>query len=298
MLFPTSIRISTPILRVLTALLMGVALSAAVLSNAQAQRSGQTPKQLEGVGVTQKLGDQIPASLPFRNEAGEPVQLQQYFDGTTPVMLTLNYHRCPMLCEIQLQKFANTVRQMEWTAGDEYRIVTVDINPRETPKDARDAKNRYLKVFDQPERVADGWHFLTGEPSAIDSLTSAVGFHYQWLEEEQQYAHPTSIIFLSGSGTITRYFSTLQPAPGNMRTALVEASNGSVGSVVDKAFLACAQFNPDSNSYSASAFKIMKYATVLLTLVMGALLFVLWRREGKKLDAQASRDPEDVLGAA
>jgi len=253
---------------------------------------------LEGVGVAQKLGDTIPTELTFKDEAGNPVQLQQFLDGSTPVMLTLNYHRCPMLCSIQLHKFASTVTQMEWTAGEEYTILTVDINPRETPKDARNAKDKYLQALDRPEKMADGWHFLTGQKAAIDKLTDAVGFRYKWLEEEKQYAHPAAIIFLSGSGTITRYFTTLQPAPGTMRTALVEASNGSVGSVVDKAFLACAQFNPDSNSYSASAFKIMKYATVLLTVVMGGILFWFWRREGQKLEEQASRDPEDVLEAA
>ncbi len=285
-------------LRGLAILLVSAALSLPGAGTAWAQKSGSTPTQLEGVGVAQKLGDTIPTELTFKDEAGNPVQLQQFLDGSTPVMLTLNYHRCPMLCSIQLHKFASTVTQMEWTAGEEYTILTVDINPRETPKDARNAKDKYLQALDRPEKMADGWHFLTGQKAAIDKLTDAVGFRYKWLEEEKQYAHPAAIIFLSGSGTITRYFTTLQPAPGTMRTALVEASNGSVGSVVDKAFLACAQFNPDSNSYSASAFKIMKYATVLLTVVMGGILFWFWRREGQKLEEQASRDPEDVLEAA
>ena len=279
-------------------LLAGLILSVGVLHEAQAQKSGQTPKQLEGVGVTQKLGDTVPTQLTFKNGAGEPVQLQQYFDGSTPVMLTLNYHRCPMLCSIQLHKFAATVAQLDWTAGEEYKILTVDINPRETPEDAREAKRKYLKGLERPETMKDGWHFLTGKPAAIDALTDAVGFRYQWLEEEKQYAHPAAIIYLSGTGTITRYFTTLQPSPGNMRTALVEASNGSVGSVIDKAFLACAQFNPDSNSYSASAFKLMKYATVFFTVIMSAVLFWFWRREGQKLDEQAPQAPEDVLEAA
>jgi protein SCO1/2 len=298
MLPPSLADVLTLTLRSLIGLVVGVALNLPLAPAATAQKSGQTPQQLQDVGVTQKLGDTIPTQLPFKNEAGEPVQLQKYLDGSTPVMLTLNYHRCPMLCSIQLHKFASTVAQMEWSAGEEYRILTVDINPRETPQDARNAKDKYLQALDRPEKMANGWHFLTGPASSIDALTDAVGFRYRWLEDEQQYAHPATIIFLSGSGTITRYFTTLQPAPGNMRTALVEASNGSVGNVIDKAFLACAQFNPDSNSYSASAFKIMKYATVLLTIVMGGILFWFWRREGKKLDEQAAQTPEDVLEAA
>ena len=285
-------------LRRLTVVLTSLILSVGVVHETHAQKSGETPDQLKGVGVTQKLGDTIPTHLTFKNEAGEPVQLEQYLDGSTPVMLTLNYHRCPMLCSIQLHKFASTVAQLEWTAGEEYKILTVDINPRETPKDARDAKRKYLKALDRADPMKDGWHFLTGKSAAIDALTDAVGFRYQWLEEEQQYAHPAAIIYLSGDGTITRYFTTLQPEPGTMRTALVEASNGAVGNVIDKAFLACAQFDPDSNSYSASAFKIMKYATVFFTVILGAILFWFWRREGQKLDAQAAREPEDILEAA
>jgi protein SCO1/2 len=159
---------------------------------------------------------------------------------------------------------------------------------------ARTAEERYQGAFDNPDAAMAGWHFLTGDKPAITALADSVGFHYRYLKDKQQYAHPAAVIFLSGSGTITRYFTTLDPAPGNLRTALVEASDGEIGSVADKVFLACAQFNPDSNSYSASALKVMQYGSGLLALIMGGALFVFWRRENEQLSAAE----EDALDAA
>jgi protein SCO1/2 len=254
---------------------------------AHAQKSGKQREKLEGVGVTQKLGASVPQDLTFRNEAGEAVRLGQYFDGSTPVLLTLNYHRCPMLCRVQLRKFATALSGLSWTPGDTFRVLTVDISPDEGPELARKAQKRYSGAFDDPDAATAGWHFLTGDARAIDVLTDSVGFHYRRLpDRKHQFAHPSAIIFLSGSGTITRYFTTLDPAPGDLRTGLVEASNGEIGSVADKVFLACAQFNPDSNSYSASAFKVMQYGSALLAALMGGALFVFWRRENEQLEAE------------
>jgi protein SCO1/2 len=254
-------------------------------TEAHAQRANRTPEQLENVGVDQKLGATVPKDLSFKNEQGESVRLAQYFDGSTPVMLTMNYHRCPQLCRIQLRKFAESLSGMSWTAGDKFEVLTVDLNPQEGPAMARKAQERYGTSLKEPEKTLDGWHFLTGEQNAITALADSIGFRYKALDDkEQQFAHPTAIVFLSGSGTVTRYFTTLDPAPGDLRTALVEASNGTVGSIVDRAFLACAQFNPDSNSYSASAFKVMQYGSVLMAVIMGGALFVFWRREKEQLE--------------
>jgi len=265
-------------------------------TEAQAQRANRTPEQLENVGVDQKLGATIPKDLSFKNERGESVRLAQYFDGSTPVMLTMNYHRCPQLCRIQLRKFAESLSGMSWTAGDKFEVLTVDLNPQEGPAMARKAQERYGASLKQPDTTLDGWHFLTGEQNAITALADSIGFRYKALDDkEQQFAHPTAIVFLSGSGTVTRYFTTLDPAPGDLRTALVEASNGTVGSIVDRAFLACAQFNPDSNSYSASAFKVMQYGSVFMAVIMGAALFVFWRREKEQLETAHEQGIDAVL---
>lgn len=264
--------------------------------DAFAQRAGQTPKQLKNVGISQNPGGSIPKGVSFLNEKGEKVRLGDYFDGSTPVMLTLNYHRCPQLCRIQLRKFASSMSGMSWTPGNQFKVLTVDISPDEGPEMARKAQKRYGGALGKGQAGLDGWHFLTGSKAAIEAVTDSVGFHYKRMEEKpQQFAHPAAIVFLSGEGTISRYFTTLDPAPGNLRTALVEASNGNVGNVIDKAFLACARFNPDSNSYSASAFKIMRYGSILIALILGGALFVFWRREKEQLDRAQEQGLDAIL---
>lgn len=278
---------------VLAALMLWCGVS---LPSAQAQRAGQTPEQLKNVGVDQKPGTTIPTDLTFQNEAGESVRLGQYFDGSTPVMLTLNYHRCPQLCRVQLRKFAESISGLSWTAGNQFEVLTVDINPKEGPAMARKAQERYSASLENPDKTLDGWHFLTGDAQAIEALTDSVGFRYKPLEDkEQQFAHPATIVFLSGSGTVSRYFTTFDPDPGHVRTALVEASNGEVGTLADQAFLACAQFDPNSNSYSASAFKIMRYGSAFLAVVLGAVLFVFWRREREQLETAHEEGLDAVL---
>lgn len=265
-------------------------------SRAHAQRASRTPKQLQNVGVDQRPGATLPKDAEFLNEQGDPVTLGDYFDGSTPVMLTLNYHKCPQLCRIQLRKFAASMGQMSWTPGDQFEVVTVAISPDEGPEMARKAQKRYGGALGKGESALDGWHFLTGPKESIDAVTDSVGFRYERMEKKpQQFAHPTAIVFVSGKGTISRYFTTLDPAPGNLRTALVEASNGNVGNVIDKAFLACARFNPDSNSYSASAFKLMRYGSILVAVLMGTALFVFWRREKKQLDEAEEKGIDAIL---
>lgn len=276
--------------------LLGVVLFLALSSPARAQKSGQQREKLEGVGVEQKLGTVLSTDLTFRNEKGERVRLGRYFDGSTPVILTLNYHRCPMLCRVQLRKFSKALGKMSWVPGEKFEVVTVDINPDEGPEMARKAQKRYRGAFDRPDEALQGWHFLTGSKAAIDSLTNTVGFRYHRLKDrKQQFAHPVALIFLSGSAKITRYFTTLDPAPGNVRTGLVEASNGEVGTIRDQIFLACAQFNQGTNSYSASAFKIMQYGSALLTIVMGAILYIFWRRENEQLEAAEEQELDATL---
>lgn len=251
--------------------------------------SGQTPRQLEGVGVDEQMGEIIPKGLTFRNEKGQQVRLGKFFDGETPVILTLNYHNCPMLCGIQLQGFARALNGMSFTPGEEFEVVTVDFNPREGPAWARRAKAKYLKMLKRPEKIADGWHFLTGRKAAIRKLTEAVGFHYRWFPEQKLYAHPATFIFLSGKGKITRYLNTLHPKPHTTRLALIEAGNGEVGSVVEQIYLSCAVFNPDSGSYVAIAWKfVVLVASCIAVLVVGFLGFLFYlERKGAAKRAEA-----------
>lgn len=262
-------------------LLLGVVLGGTALE-AQAQRSNNPRETLKGVGIERQLGASVPGDLSFRNAGGETVTLGQYFDGNKPVILNLVYHNCPMLCGLMLDGFTSSLQSLDWTPGRQYRVLTVSFNHREGPDIARAKKDTYVKRLGRAG-AADGWHFLTGDEEAIQRLTDAVGFNFRWVEEKEEYAHPTTQVFLSGEGVVTRYIYGIELPRGDVRKALVEASNGTVGNAIDRAAMYCFQFDPEKNTYTADAFNIMKIGSVLITLVMGGLLFVLWRREHEEL---------------
>ena len=248
---------------------------------APAQIAEQAARAYEGVGIDQRLGHAVPQDLVFQNETGEAVTLGTYFDGTRPVLLTLVYHTCPMLCNTLLDGFTGSLAAMTWVPGAEFEVLTVSFNAIDTPELARRQKARYLAQLGKPE-AEEGWHFLTGDEAAINALTEAVGFNYRWVEAQQEYAHPAALIFLNGDGTITRYLPDLKPRPRDVRATLVETAEGSVGTLLDRAFLFCFQFDPEANTYALHATNAMRIGGLLTVLALGAMLFVLWRRETRR----------------
>ena len=248
---------------------------------ASAQVAEQAAQAYEGVGIDQRLGEAVPHDLVFQNEASETVTLGTYFDGTRPVILTLVYHTCPMLCNTLLDGFTGSLSAMTWIPGEEFEVLTISFNAIDTPELASRQKARYLAQLGKPQAAA-GWHFLTGDEAAINALTQAVGFNYRWVEDQQEYVHPAALIFLSGDGTIARYLPDLKPRPRDVRAALVETSEGSVGTMLDRVFLFCFQFDPTANSYALHATNAMKIGGLLTVLALMATLFVLWRREVRR----------------
>lgn len=266
--------------------LIGVLLCAALAEPLYAQQSGQMRRELDGVRIDEKTGSTIPLDLTFRNEQGEAVSLGQYFDGERPVMLTLNYYDCPMLCPMMLDQYTRTLKGIDWVPGNEFEAVTVSFDVDETPQMARRQKKSYIEALNKPG-AEKGWHFLTGDQAAVDALTDAVGYHYKKVEGKDEYAHPTAVIFLSGEGKVTRYIYGMEIPPPDTRQALVEASNGTVGTVMDKIKLYCYQFDPNANSYTADAFAIMRIGGVFMTVLMGGVLFFFWRRERSSLEQES-----------
>ncbi len=251
---------------------------------ALAQRSGQQLAVFEGVGIEPKLGAYIPLDLTFYDEEGRPVALQTFFDGRRPVLLTLVYHDCPMLCNLVLDGLTKTLRQMSWTPGEQFEVLAISFDHRETPALVRRRKAHYLEMLGKPAAAA-GWHFLTGDSTTIRALTDAVGFSFRWVPEKQQFAHPAALIFLSGDGKISRYLYGLEHDPGDVRKALVEASEGKVGTVLDQVLLYCFQYDPNENSYVANAFNIMRLGGAVTMVVLGITLFLFWRRERRRQQA-------------
>lgn len=250
------------------------ALAAALLLLAPVPGRSQTqdlPNQLLGVGIDQKLDGQIPLDLPFVDEAGRPVTIGSYF-GETPVVLVLAYYECPMLCTLVLNGLVRAMRAINFDLGDEYRVVTVSIDPGEAPQLAAAKRKEYLKTYDR-EGTEDGWAFLTGKEADIHKLADAVGFRYKYDPETDQYAHAAAIMVATPEGRLARYFYGVEYPPKDLRLGLMEASERKIGSPVDQVLLFCFHYDPLTGKYGLAIMKVIQIAGVLT--VVGIAIFLI-----------------------
>lgn len=246
-----------------------------------------TPPALKGVGLDQHLGEEVPRDLAFLDEAGRSVRLGDYFDER-PLILTLNYYECPMLCTLELNGLVASLKTMSLEPERDFRIVTVSINPKEGPALAAEKKALYVKNYARAG-AASGWHFLTGEEPSIQELARRVGFRYAFDAASGQYAHAAGIVLLTPSGRISRYFYGVDYAPRDLRLALVESSEGKIGSLADKVLLFCFHYDPATGRYSIAAMRAMRLGGVLTALVLGVMILRMLRRERAR---RATESPE------
>ncbi|HEV2396561.1 MAG TPA: SCO family protein [Candidatus Sulfotelmatobacter sp.] len=233
------------------------------------------PPYLTNVGIEQHLDGQVPADLAFVDDGGRPVKLGNYF-GTKPLILNLVYYNCPMLCGEALAGLSASMKMIKFNVGDEFDVVTVSFNPKETPQIAAAKKAEYLRRYGRPNAAA-GWHFLTGPPESINALTKAVGFQYQYDAAKDQYAHATAIMVLTPEGRISRYFYGVDFPPKDLRMGLVEASQGKIGNAVDQVLLYCYHYDPAVGKYGAVVSNMLKLGGGLTILLIGGLLLILIR---------------------
>jgi protein SCO1/2 len=236
-----------------------------------------SPPVLQQVDFEQRLGTQVPLDLPFRDETGRTVRLGEYFQGK-PVVLTLSYYECPMLCTLVLNGLTSALRALRFDLGKEFVAINVSFNPRETPELAAAKKATYLKEYRRPGSEA-GWHFLTGDEESIRRLTDSVGFRYAWDERSQQYAHATGLVVLTPGGQIARYFYGVEFSPRDLRFGLIEAAEGKIGSPVDKLLLYCFHYDPSTGRYSALALNSIRIGGVLTVAALISFIVVMLRRE-------------------
>ena len=248
---------------------------------AMAQLADQVPPQLEDVGIEEHLEAEIPMDLEFRDEYGAVVTLGDYFDGTKPVILTLNYYKCPMLCGLQLNGLLEGLMDLDWTPGQEFELVTVSINPLETPALATEKKQNYIKRYERPS-AAKGWHFLTGREPEIRQLASTLGFGYFYDRETGEYAHAAAIFIATPDGRVARYLYGIEYPEKRLRLALLEASNGEIGTTIDQLILYCFHYDPSSRRYAPVAMNIMRLGGGATALVLGLSLGGYWLREARR----------------
>jgi protein SCO1/2 len=233
------------------------------------------PPGLKNVGIEQHLDEQIPPNLAFRDETGKEVRLADYF-GQKPVILNLVYYQCPMLCSEVLAGLESALRVLKFNVGDQFDVLTVSFDPRDTPANAAAKKAEMLKRYTRAN-AGEGWHFLTGSQQSIDALTKAAGFQYEYDARTAQFAHATAIMLLTPEGKIAQYYYGVEFAPKDLRLGIIQASQNKIGTVVDEVLLYCYHYNPDTGKYGAIISRILQLAAGATILFLGTFLVVMFR---------------------
>ncbi len=257
------------------------------------------PDELEDVGVNEVPDVQIPLDLPFVDTEGREVTLADCFDGERPVILTLNYSDCPMLCSLQLNGLFEALGETKWNLGEQFQMVTVSIDPNEKPPRAKATKEKYLKVYGRPGAAA-GWHFLTGEEQNIKNLANTVGFGYRFVPERKEYVHTAVFMVCTPDGRVSRYLYGVKFVPDTVRLALLEAGEGKVGGFSEKILLYCFQYDPESGSYVPAVWVVMRAAGVVILVglagLVGGLVLVRRARSTKQDISEPESAPPDEVG--
>ena len=243
--------------------------------------SQSLPPNLSHVGLAQKLNAQVPLNLTFRDEYGQAIHLGDYFQHGKPVILSLVYYECPMLCTETLNGLSASLRILKLDLGKDYQVVTVSFNPKESPELALAKKRAYLQRYGHPDSQ-NGWHFLVGDEQNIHALTDSVGFYYQWDPDSQQFAHAAGIMVLTPDGHIAQYLYGVDFSPKDLRLGLVEASKGHIGNLVDQVLLYCYHYDPRTGKYGAVVINVLKVAGAATILILGSLLIFMFMHEPKK----------------
>ena len=247
------------------------------LRPAAALPSNAVPGVLGTVAFEQRLNEQLPLDLPFRDENGKAVKLGDYF-GAKPVVLAFVYYECPMLCTQVLNGLESALRVLDESIGDEFEVVTVSFDPRETPVLASGKKKAYLERY-QRDGAAQGWHFLTGEQASIDALTKAAGFSYAWDEQTQQFAHASGIVVATPAGKLSRYFFGIDYSPRDLKFALIESSSEKIGSLAERLLLYCYHYDPATGNYGFMAMRAVRLGGAVTLVALFGFMFVSLRRE-------------------
>lgn len=248
----------------------------------------KVPTELEGVGVKEHLGAQISLdAIELIDSAnGQKRPLRSYFSSGKPVLLNLAYYECPMLCTLVLNGLNEGLKKLSWALGKEFEVLTVSIDPNDTPDLAEAKKDVYLKDYlkeggRDSALSRSGWSFATAEESQVRKLAAELGFEYKYDARQKQYAHPAVTFVLTPGGVISRNLYGITYEPRNLKLALLEASRGKVGSVFDRLLMFCYHYEPLARGYSLQAMRVMQLGAMGIIALLGGYLGVFWARQRK-----------------
>ena len=230
-------------------------------------------------GVDEHLGDKINLTLKVQDHFGDRISMGKHFKDGKPAVFTLNYYSCASLCSVQLNAVLNGLKDMDWVPGDQFKMLTLSIDPEETSSLAAQKRGAYLEEL---EKQNASWEFMVAKQSVITDIANQVGYRYTYDEQSKQFAHPAVIMILSPDGTISRYLYGVSYSARDLKFALIEASEGKIGTTVDKVILSCFSYDNSTGRYTASAFGLMRLAGVVTMFFLGAMVTALWRREWRQ----------------
>jgi protein SCO1/2 len=247
---------------------------------ALAQPASMKPPVLRDVNIDQLLDSQVPLDLEFRDETGKTVKLREYFKDK-PVVLSLVYYDCPQLCTMTLTGLLGVLKTLPMQPGKDFVSLTVSFDPREKPELAAAKKAEHIKRLGRPE-AAEGWHFLTGDEPQIQALARSVGFRYVWDPVTKQYAHSSALIAITPQGKVSRYLYGIEFAPRDLRFALMDASQGRIGSLADQIILYCYMYDPTRGTYGLVMSRLLKVFGGMTIVTLAGLILFLRRKEKQK----------------
>jgi protein SCO1/2 len=244
----------------------------------QGKPSSLKPEQLKEVSFRQRLNERLPMDARFKDEYGRDVTLAKYFNQQRPVIVAFVYYQCPMLCTQVMNGISSALRALTFTAGEEFDVVLISFDPRDTAAAAAEKKRTHLKYW-ASEQTSGGWHFLTGEESTIKRVADAAGFTYQWDAQTQQFAHVSGVLVTTPDGKLARYFYGVEYSPKELRMALVEAGQGHIGSPIDELLLYCYHYDPESGRYGVMIMNLVRAAGILTLASMVGFIVMARRRD-------------------
>jgi len=273
--------------RLLLRWLLAIAVAHSALAvSVRAQAGMSSPNRMEirqaDSSMEDRIGAEVDAELTFTDERGYPLKLRKYFPGAVPVVLNLGYYGCPDMCGQVIHGMVDALNELDLEPGKHYEILNVSIDPRETAEVAKQRKQNMLMRFTKVGAEAS-WRFAVGEPAAVEKLATTVGFRYFWAEHDNRYDHPAALIVLTPQGKVSRVLTGLTFEPKDVRLAIVEASEGKLGTFWDKVQLSCLTWDPVTRTYSLTALTVMKVGGAITVVALGVMLFVMFRGERKRV---------------
>lgn len=241
----------------------------------------ETLPQIQSVGIVEHRGAQVPPEITFTDSLGRSVRMGDYFDGERPVILVMAYYDCPLLCTLVLNRVQRVLNELKWTAGEDFRIVTVSFDHTNTVAMAREKQQTYLPGLARPVPDA-AWPFLVGDVANIRALTTCVGYHYKFLPEQNEFSHPAALIILDPQGRVHNYIEKLDFTAAEVQIALTEAADGKIGTIFDRVKHFCFRYDPKTGRYSADAFAIMRIGASAGALALGGFVFFIARARGRR----------------